>query len=918
MTFLRTIGPLLCPCLRDEAPKALDLLLFGDAMPAVVVVATAVAAGVFAVTVVRRRLVRRMLSGRVSYTLLPTTSFDPTLEDIGRFAHQLARTRPAESRLRPRRGSSVRLRLHTGEDARLTYELSGPKNADSVLRHQAYAQVELRKVEPADDSPSTVTSPPGEESPRRENSPSGPAGEDRELHVARAELVLAGEMSRPIRAVPLKPDPLQSLAAAVYDVRPDLGERAEVCLDLLPLTAAKVAHLRRRHSGPGASGRGARVMDVACGLALGGTDLLLEFIDEFLPGHGGAGSAAPGRRGRDLPGPQTPVDPGKFIDPAEPLFAVQVLIRVESRIEGRAQAHLHQILAAFDAWRADNWWRVHGINLGFVHLGADTRLFRRRFDRRITTGEFRPRRQNLVTASEIAGLLKPPTKHCAHLNVARSGGMVPPAPRDLPVYRGQPGVIPLGYAPGPDGIDRLLGMPLADLFFSLRIGKSRYGKTEMALVQAVALALSGNGVWFLDPHADGWHRAQPLLTEVAGRLWEIDLTVRGEEAKIAGYNPLAMAGQNRACIEDRVDAVVTAIGSALSWGDSAPRAKTILTKACETLCHLALRLPADTAPTLFQIRTLLDDTDWRMAVLPALPRHLRNYWTLTFPKYPADATPTITNVIERLAASPTLSAFFGSSQSTYDVRRAMDTGRVVFLCPPGGDIGRLVSCFLIYDLFRAGRSRAEVPAERRRRYDAFVDELTVVDGAAKGYLASILEQLGKFGVHLHAMTQMAQRLTPATRDALLQNQSLLASTAGEIDAVKAATRQWGRYVEPETLVNLPRFHHVMAATLNGQVTTPFKVRGAQVTDLFDAHPEHLQAQREAIDTNLHRRPVHEVLADLDTLDDRILDALDLNTPLEHLRPDRPGHRIVRRGDGHGTELTPPPADEPGGWSDRIC
>jgi hypothetical protein len=306
---------------------------------------------------------------------------------------------------------------------------------------------------------------------------------------------------------------------------------------------------------------------------------------------------------------------------------------------------------------------------------------------------------------------------------------MPPAPRALPVWTGQPGVIPVGYVPGPDGKERLLGMPLADLFFSLRVGKSRYGKTETALVQAVALALhSTDGVWFLDPHADGWQRARPLLTgpQVLARLWEVDLTVRGDDAKIAGYNPLDMTGQNAGQIEDRVDAVVAAISSALSWGDSAPRAKTILTKSCETLCHLGLRLPPDCAPTLFQIRTLLDDPDWRETVLPFVPGSLQWYWERTFPRYPAEATPVITNVIERIAASRTLSAFFGSPRSTYDVRAAMDDGNVVFVCPPGGELGKLATCFLIYDLFRGGKSRGDLAAAGRRRFDAFIDEVTAV------------------------------------------------------------------------------------------------------------------------------------------------------------------------------------------------
>jgi hypothetical protein len=487
--------------------------------------------------------------------------------------------------------------------------------------------------------------------------------------------------------------------------------------------------------------------------------------------------------------------------------------------------------------------------------------------------------------------------------------MVPAPPRNLPVWVGQQGVIPVGYAAGPDGRERLLGMPLDDLFFSLRVGKSRYGKTETALVQAVALALSGgDGVWFLDPQADGWRRARPLLTEpqVLGRLWEVDLTVRGDDAKVAGYNPLDMTGQSAEQIEDRVDAVVTAIASALSWGDSAPRARTILTKSCETLCHLALRLPPGTGPTLFQIRTLLDDPGWREAVLPSVPASLRSYWERTFPRYPAEATPVVTNVIERIAASRTLSAFFGASRSTYDVRAAMDSGTVVFVCPPGGDIGRLAACFLIYDLFRAGKSRTDLPAGQRPRFDAFIDEVTAVDGAARGHLAAILEQLAKYGLRLHAMTQMAQRLTPATRDALLQNQSLLSSTAGDIDAVKLIAKQWAGQVEPATIAALPRFHHVVSATVAGETTTPFKVRGALVTDLFgdQLHKERLGIQRAAIDANLRRRRIGDILADLETLDERILDTLGTRTSRDVTGRVPASARRPRRGDGHTTSLNP--------------
>jgi hypothetical protein len=604
----------------------------GQASAYAAVAVVAAVAVLVAVGALRQMLVRRQLSRRVTYDLLPSTSFDPSPEDVARFAHQLARTRPAVAWLRgrysgiratPRSSSTTPTRTYrTVSCPPRTVHRGGPADPggwvtvraarvlpqqvshfirtsrgdschepDRAGRGEGEAVMTLKALLHGNAAPELR-----EVTGRGEESPPAVLRKEKTC-VVRAELVLAADAVRPLRAVPLRPDLLQSFAAAVMEVRPGLGERAEICIDLVLVTAARAAHLRRTRIRAGGPGGG-----WLAGLIHAGLDLLLELTGDILPGKGPWTSSRAGTDAGPRPAAAAVQAAGKLADPSVPLFQAQVLAAAESEVPGRAQAHLHQILAAFDVMRGENWWKTAGVNLGVAHVGADSVWFRRGFDRRLRTGEFAPRRASLVTAAEIAGLLKPPTRHCAHHNVARSGGMVPAPPRNLPVWTGQRDVLPIGYAAGPDGRERLLGMPLDDLFFSLRVGKSRYGKTETALVQAVALALSGrDGVWFLDPHADGWQRARPLLTDpqVLARLWEIDLTVRGDDAKIAGYNPLDMTGQSAEHIEDRVDAVVTAISSALSWGDTPPRQDDpdqVLRDAVPPGAAAAARLRADPVP----------------------------------------------------------------------------------------------------------------------------------------------------------------------------------------------------------------------------------------------------------------------------------------------------------------------------------
>ncbi|MGP4027199.1 hypothetical protein [Actinomadura sp. 3N407] len=769
--------------------------------------------------------------------------------------------------------------------------------------------------------------------PLDESEEKPPADPPPSKHIARAELTLAVDDSRPLRDLPPKPDPAQALAAAVYDVRQDLGERVDVCLDLLPATSAHLAHRRRQlQEAAHRAKKGGDSGDGLLGILAGELKELFAEVASEVGSRGTSGRTARRRPtgpagGAGLNKAEATAALGKFATPS-PTFYVQLLIRVESEIPGRAEAHLHQILAAFDQWQEHNWWRVNGKNLGAFHVGSDFRLFRRRFDRRFTKGEFAPRNKALVTAGELAGLLKPPTASCDLRNVARSGGTVPAPPRELPTYQGQPNLLPLGYVAGSDGTDRLTGVPLGDSLFGLFLGKSGYGKTELGLVQAIALAHAGHGVWFLDPHGDGRLRARPYLAHphVMDRLWEIDLTTRDPEEMTAGWNPLSMEGRSSEDVQDIVGDIVNAFASAHSWGDSASRAQTILTKACETLAELSLFLVQqgrpDLQPTIFQIRTLLTEEDWRETILAALPDPLRRYWRTTFPQYPPAAIPVITNIIDRIDASTSLRAFLGASRSTYDVRRAMDTGRIVFVCPAGtGPTDRLISCLLIYNLFSSGLSRRNIPRDQRRPYFAWIDELTTVDGASKGHLAAITEQLRKYEVRLMAMTQMAQRLTPTTRQALLQNLSILSTTAADVDEATLVTRRWARLVEPETVTRLPRYHYVMSVTLAGQPTTPFRVRGAAVEEIHaELHsPENVALMDDAVTANLARQPVRDILEHLAVLDedicDFLLDGITSRPPPPRNHQQRPTNKPPRprRAIGATTEIPHPVgADDPPG------
>ena len=428
-----------------------------------------------AVALVRRVLVARALRDRDRLEVRPSEDHDPSREHVRGLAAALARAhRPG----RPRAARGVRIEITPDADGVVRYVLSGPAGSRPALQSAltAYPEVELHDAPP----------------PRR------PAG--RGLRAVRCELVLARPAHEPLADADQLADLHGPIAAAMSRLNVDGGEHAAVALDVQVASPGRARRLRRRMAR-----RADLLVDAGVGRARGAST-----PDRVERRHDTRGLA-------------------RKLDPAEVLLELQLLLAVRARERGRAVSVMRSLLAAFDAMAADNHLRVAGLRLrGLGFLGSDLPWRRPGFDRRLRTGRFAPRRRNIVTASELAGLLTPPTVDCAADNVARSLGAIPRPPRGLPTYPSSDAdVIPLGRVRDRTG-DRVVGVRAVQTFFSYHAGRSRYGKTETAIGQFVALALAGHGGLFIDPHADAIAEIKTYLTDpgTAGRVVEIDASDR--------------------------------------------------------------------------------------------------------------------------------------------------------------------------------------------------------------------------------------------------------------------------------------------------------------------------------------------------------------------------------------------------------
>lgn len=805
----------------------------------IAIIATGIA---LALATQRLLATRRSLRSRLLFAAVPADEFQPSIETVLRFASQLSRSDRTVLGWLDRRASAIRVSISSDDQGRLVYLLGFPARAEELVRSalRMFEGVEIRSVDEVIGS-----------------EPSRSDRDDDEV-VLRTELVLARPSIEPLAKLKLDPDPLQPFAGALAGLRPDWGEMATVHLDLLPAAGPRRARLRRALQREGQRRYGGERIDLA--RLLSGTR-----------GDKAAREPAELAERRDI---ASALD-AKLRD-AGPLFKAQILIRVCGKNRSRAKAMMLSLLSAFGPLSSRNWLRAAGLPIpGLAFVGSDAWPRRRNFDRRFGSGFFRPARRCILTAGELAGFLKPATIDCRADNVVRSGALLSPAPA-LPAFKtDRRELVPLGRVRCATE-EELVGVRVADSFFSYIAGRSRYGKTELAIAQFVHLARSGHGGLFLDPHGDALDRIKPYLADpgIAERVVQIDLGPGSGSAPQPGWNLFELRGTNPEEAEARVEAVVDAFSSALEWGERNTRAINLTTQAAIALASIARVLPPEKAPTIFQIPTLLTNDEWREAVLPFLPRTAQQFWLDRFGRLAEEAITPLTNMVDRLRASSAATALLGQSQSTYRAREAMDRGQIVLACPgSGGARDRLLANLLVFDLFHGAKARGELPPDRRTLFFACLDEIQTFDGGSTN-IAALVEQTAKFGLRGIFLNQNPERLSAATLNALTTNRSHLISTALNSHAASLLTREWGGEPSPTALTRLPRYRFIAQVTHEGDLSDPFALGGIRVEDVFGGAEASRVRELEASSAKAAaRKSPAEVLSHLDELDDAIVSEL---------------------------------------------
>ena len=504
----------------------------------------------------------------------------------------------------------------------------------------------------------------------------------------------------------------------------------------------------------------------------------------------------------------------------------------------------------------------------------------------------------------LAVLLAPPP-----VSIGRSttGKRLPDPPRLETFHPQAPSdLMPIGVL-SEDGQERMVGVSWGgptDPLVDWTVGATGSGKTWHSVSRVVALAETGRGMLFLDPHRTAVGDIKRLIGgRHADRILEIDLQAtnsRGEPVT-AGWNPLDLTVVPPEMRKGRIDTLKGMLPVALfptyfTADGKAPQTATLLRKTLECLLNLNFHLPAPLQANIFCIENLLLDDQWRNLAIARLPVRDQKWWHHVFPMIVGDkgaasaALKPALNALELWKTQDRVQALLGASHSTLRWREIIEEGKILFvvLNNDRSETDNLLARLVVGEMIAAFKERSltHQPDQPVRPFHLFLDEFQSYAPVLEALAEVFVQELRKFGVKVHFINQSPAVLSAMLREIITANRTHI--FAGRLGNPKDAEyiakamggqqrRRVGSPQDPQAgptsvdsghLLGMPRWHFVCQVTQDGEPSSAFQVRGINA----DRTWAHLKSNRDItrqITENTGLEPVDQRLDHYDTLPDRI-------------------------------------------------
>ncbi|EKD58907.1 MAG: hypothetical protein ACD_56C00034G0009 [uncultured bacterium] len=341
------------------------------------------------------------------------------------------------------------------------------------------------------------------------------------------------------------------------------------------------------------------------------------------------------------------------------------------------------------------------------------------------------------------------------------------------------------------------------------IGKTGMGKTNLLENLVVQDIRNGHGICYIDPHGD---TAEKLLKSIpANRINDVIYLNPADQNFPLAFNVMESVDPDyRHLVASGLIGVFKKIW-ADSWG---PRLEYILRNAILAL----LEYPGS---TLLGVTRILVDKKYREKVVDKVTDPvIRQFWVDEFPKWSdkvlQEVVSPIQNKVGQFLSSSLIRNIVGQTQSSFDIRNAMDTQKILIINLSKGRIGEdngaLLGAMMITKIQLAAMGRVDIKEEDRKDFYLYVDEF---QNFATESFANILSEARKYRLNLILANQYITQIDEKVRDAIFGNAGTIISfRVGATDA-EFLEKEFAPVFVQNDIVNLPKYNIYLKLMIDG-------------------------------------------------------------------------------------------------------
>ncbi len=423
---------------------------------------------------------------------------------------------------------------------------------------------------------------------------------------------------------------------------------------------------------------------------------------------------------------------------------------------------------------------------------------------------------SILNSEELATIFHFPNKQITTPHIFWLNAKTAPAPSEIPTeglylgissYRGIKKEVFIGKE------DRMRHVYV--------IGKTGTGKSELLKDMILQDIRDGKGLCFMDPHGDAIEDIMKLIPPE--RAEDVIYFNPSDVERPMGFNLL------EANTEDEKHFAATAVINMMyklfdpyKTGIVGPRFEHAVRNAMLT----AMAVPGS---TFVEIMRILTDAKFVQELLPHVTDPIiRRYWTdqiaQTSDFHKSEVLDYITSKFGRFVTNKLIRNIIGQSQSSFNLREVMDSGKILLVNLAKGSLGEENSNFLglilVPRILMAAMSRVNTPMESRRDFYLYVDEF---QNFATPDFAVILSEARKYRLGLCVANQFIGQVEEEVKNAVFGNVGTIVSFRVGVTDANYLAHEFAPTFGEDDLLNVERYHAYCKTIVNNEPVSPFSM-----------------------------------------------------------------------------------------------